>query len=228
MKFLIACSGKGDRWNNYMNSPKHLINVNGEILLHRTVRMIKERQSNNDTIHIVAFDNIYSIFGTHLIIPKYSTVEEKNMHYNYPFIYVSKNMWSTDSNTIILFGDVYFTDFAMDTIFSNINKSHQYLFFGRENASQFTGCQYGELFGMSFNFDFVNTLWENVIEIKNLYDKKLISRFIHWELYRKLESIPLKSHKIKNNFVEINDFTDDFDFPHDYDKWKKHWDDAKI
>ena len=39
---ILLCGGEATRWNNYLNSPKHLINIEGERLLDRTTRLIKE------------------------------------------------------------------------------------------------------------------------------------------------------------------------------------------
>ena len=42
MIYIIMADGKGTRWNNYQNIPKHLIQIDGETLLARTTRLLKE------------------------------------------------------------------------------------------------------------------------------------------------------------------------------------------
>ena len=58
MRFLIACSGKGTRWKNYLGVPKHLIKIDGERLLDRTIRLIKERVHAKHDIWVIAFDDL--------------------------------------------------------------------------------------------------------------------------------------------------------------------------
>ena len=41
-KLIIIAAGEGSRWNNYKNTPKHLIKINGETLLERQVRLFPE------------------------------------------------------------------------------------------------------------------------------------------------------------------------------------------
>lgn len=36
--------GKGTRWNNYMNTTKQTISINGENLLQRTIRLLHENE----------------------------------------------------------------------------------------------------------------------------------------------------------------------------------------
>ena len=187
------------------------------------MRLIKERVKENYEIHIVAFDEIYKIDNTVLQIPEYKTVEEKNNHFENPFLYVSKQWWNLDGTTVILFGDVYFTEKAMDIIINNSCTIHQYMFYGRSHGSSITGCKYGEIFAISFASNFADELWNTIIEVKKLKDDNKINRFISWEIYRKLQSIDLSKHIIKDNFIQIDDFTEDFDYPHDYNLWIGKW-----
>ena len=45
MKYIIMADGQGNRWDNFNNIPKHLIEINNETLLSRTVRLLKEYDS---------------------------------------------------------------------------------------------------------------------------------------------------------------------------------------
>lgn len=223
MRFLIACSGHAKRWENYMGVPKHLIEINGERLLDRTIRLIRNKADKNDKINVVAFKKIYKTPYSTLRVPRYEIKEEKEKHFEYPFLYVSKKWWSVDDTTVILLGDVYFTEEAMNTIINNARKSNQYAFYGRDNASTFTGCSYGEIFGISISHESVDTVWNTILEVKHLKETDQINRFSGWEIYRQLQSINPNSHEIKDNFIIIDDFTDDFDYPSDYDLWIAKW-----
>ena len=62
MKYIIMADGKGTRWQNYNDIPKHLIEIGGETLLGRTVRLLKEGDPNCDVI-ITSHDSRYEIPG---------------------------------------------------------------------------------------------------------------------------------------------------------------------
>ena len=243
IKFLIACSGDEKRWDNYLGVSKHLVEINGERLLDRTIRLIKERikdkHTGRYTINVIGFSKLYKTNNSVLKVPHYSSQEEKDKHCEYPFLYVSKKWWTDnkldvqsnnkpdskpDINTIIiLFGDVYFTEEAIDTIIETASKSDQYEFYGRSNASTITKKPYGEIFGVSIPKSSMETVWDAILEVKKLRDDDKIDTFSEWEIYRKLQSIDLYSYEIKDNFTIIDDFTEDFDCPEDYDMWIEQW-----
>ena len=52
---VIMCAGNGTRWNNYLGVPKHLINIGGETLIERVVRLL--RNNNVGDIYITVKDN---------------------------------------------------------------------------------------------------------------------------------------------------------------------------
>lgn len=43
MKYIIMADGEGKRWGNYKGVPKHLITVEGETILERTIRLLRGR-----------------------------------------------------------------------------------------------------------------------------------------------------------------------------------------
>jgi hypothetical protein len=218
MRYIIACSGSGSRWNNYLGRPKHLIEIDNETLISRTVRLIKKYDKNNEII-IMAYRKDYKVNGTCLHVPNLFT---QSKHVKYPAIYTCHNIWNRNGKTILLFGDIFFTENAIKKI---INKSYyntfKILFFGRKGSSELTNKKYGEIFGMSFNFIKNKIILKNLEELKIKYEKKEIDRFITWELYKKLNNINLNDIKFKfnSNFIDINDFTEDFDYPCDFINW---------
>jgi len=57
-RYIIACSGGGTRWENYLNTKKHLIKIGNEPLLDRTIRLINNYDSNSE-ICIFAYETNY-------------------------------------------------------------------------------------------------------------------------------------------------------------------------
>ena len=226
MRFIITCSGRQERWGNYLDVPKHLVPIDDEPLLHRTVRLIKKFTDDAD-IYVMAFDPRYDVPGTTRYEPKYDTIEEIEEHFNSPAIYASRKIWSPDDQTIILFGDTFFTESAMRRI-CNKRLSEGYIFFGRAESSFVTNCPWGELWGVTFTHKFQKDFLSAIISVRTLRDEGTIKKWRGWEIYRYLQGLNLKSHDIGDNFYEINDFTEDFDFPRDYRNWIRKWEDLKV
>ena len=111
MKHIIMAAGKGKRWNEYLGIPKHLVKINGETLLGRTTRLLKER--GIDYI-ITGNDERYKQYGT-LIKQSYNDCEiDRFEPVSEPVCY--------------LYGDVYYTESAIDKIINT--PVDDVLFFG--------------------------------------------------------------------------------------------------
>jgi hypothetical protein len=136
MKVLIVAAGEGVRWENYRNVPKHIVEVEGEILLHRTYAQFKRY---TDNIVIVSTDPRYAIGQTYAPLVG-DFLDFGKMYSSYP-------IWD-DERTVIVFGDVYFTDKAVETIMSNTD---DFKFFLRKDKSSYTGKNHKEIFALAFN-----------------------------------------------------------------------------
>jgi choline kinase len=225
MRWIICCAGAMSRWNNYLGIPKHLIKIDGETLISRTTRLIKQYDNDHDIL-IIALNNKYKISDTQLIKIK---PDNLNKHYNtLPFKTVLE--YSSDSKkNIMIFGDIFFSEKCIQTMVNTCNSNfNNVTFFGREKKSSITLCPYGELWGIYYSYEHINLIKLHIFIIELRYMLGLVFRIKHWELYRSLNDIDLRKHIITNNFVEIDDFTEDFDFPEDYDRWIKQYKTYKI
>ena len=111
MKYIIMCSGKGTRWNNYLGIPKHLIEINGETLLGRTTRLLKE---NNIDYIITSSDERYKQYG-YIIPQSFNDCEIDRFE-------------PTKEPVCYLYGDVYYSEDAIKTIINTPVKD--IMFFG--------------------------------------------------------------------------------------------------
>jgi hypothetical protein len=114
--------------------------------------------------------------------------------------------WNLEGRTLLLFGDVWFSDAAITLI---LEYPHQdtICFFGRKGPSKLTGKPYGEIFAISFYPQHHSVL-------------KAIRGVDHamgWNVFRLLEKMSYPDLK----FVEIDDWTEDFDTAEDYHRWLK-------
>lgn len=191
MIYVIMCAGQGKRWNNYKGVPKHLIKINGETLIGRTTRMLKE----------YGIDNYY-ITSSDIRYIQYGKVIEQ-----------TKNDCEIDrfEESIIkgdicyLYGDVYYTEEALKTIINTL--VDDVMFFGSED----------EIFGVKVKD--VNMFLRHKQRVKDLYLSGKIDRSIGWEIYRSINNIDFREHMITNRYIKILDETDDIDFPSDYEKF---------
>ena len=116
----------------------------------------------------------------------------------------------------------YFTEDAMDKVCA-IYESSRCQFIGRSKASKHHGCPYEEQFGFSLLPEHHAEVSAAIEHVKQALQSGVIKGCTGWATYRHLHGLPLRKHKIRGDFVEIDDFTDDFDFPIDYERWKTHF-----
>ena len=208
MRIIIPCAGTALRWGDYLGKPKHLITIEGEVLLKRTIRQFR----HSGHIFVVGLDARYDLPDSTLYVPRlYSDNLDADK------VLSSVDLWSKTDRTLLLFGDVWFSTDAVETIVSW--PVHGVRFFGRENPSSITGSPWGELFGVSFWPDNHDSMNAHVAEALEAHRAGQTNRSSLWEIYRASQAIDLNTHQVDGGFTEINDWTDDFDFPIDYDKW---------
>lgn len=185
------CAGLGTRWSNYLGVPKHLITINGETLLGRTTRLLKE---NGITDYIITgCDERYKKYGE--LIDQTDKDCEIDRFEEYP----------TDGYICYLYGDVYYTDEAMKTIINT--DADDIMFFGSE----------WEIFAIKIKDK--ELFYKHKHIVRDLYLTGVIDRCIGWEIYRSLHCINFNEHIIRERYTKILDGTDDIDYPEDYENF---------
>lgn len=195
MKYIIMAAGLGTRWENYLGVPKHLIEINGETLLGRTTRLLKE--NGIEDYIITCIDPSYAEYGPTMPQSKYDCEIDR-------FEEVQ-----TDDSICYLYGDVYYTENAMRTIVNT--PVDDVLFFGHE----------WEIFAIKIIDK--DLFYKCKSTVKDLYLSHKINRCIGWEVYRCMHSIPYEEHRITDRYIKILDGTDDIDYPYEYEECKKKW-----
>ena len=191
MKYIIMAAGEGKRWNQYLGIPKHLVEINGETLLARTTRLLKEN-GINDYI-ITGNDERYSTYGN-LINQSYKDCEIDRFEESI-----------VEDQVCYLYGDVYYSENAIKTIINT--PAEDVLFFGSEY----------EIFAVKVND--TKLFFDCKHIVKDLFMNGKINRCIGWEIYRCLQGIPYEEHIITERYVKILDETDDIDLPEDYENF---------
>lgn len=202
---IIICAGEATRWNNYLGVPKHLIKIGGETLIERAVKLIHKYKTEEVKISIVVKD----IDDKRYFVEGAETVEA-NLHpenLDSDKFFSSQHLWNKSGRTLVIYGDVWFSDEAMKTIMEY--KDEEWILF----------ASVGECFVQSF---YPKDLDKHLTALITARDAHLNGETIRcggWEHYRAICGHPLTKHLIQGNFYEIKDLTDDFDYGSEYDKF---------
>lgn len=204
---IVLAAGEGKRWGNYTGVPKHLLEIEGESLIHRTTRQIS---AYADRTYVVGTDSSYKTDFSELFVP-----EQKQPALEMHKFSSSRALWS--ERTVLLFGDAYYTDEAISTI---VQDTEDFTFFLRSGPSSFTQKPYGEIYAFSF--------WDSTHQkLQESIDSLLREQDVYsaggWALMRTLLGINhrsrTKDHFTKGHYTEIDDWTEDFDYPIDLELW---------
>jgi hypothetical protein len=208
LRVIIACSGDQSKWGGHLGVPSHLAPLTahgGQPLLHRTVRQARAVTSD---VHVTApsGDDRYITDGV--------TVHHREP--GAPSEYaVTRDLWHDHGRTILLLGDVYFTDAAIARIVGHTPRSYQV--FGRYGPSQVTGTPWGEIFAASWWPEQHTQMDAHLDLVHRTRAAGTVTRPSGWMLLRAWQSTPLGEHRVGPKwFVEIDDATDDLDLPEDY------------
>lgn len=236
--YIIFCAGRNEepgypvqRWdektNPYRDIPKQLLEIDGEPILHRTVRLIKKFDEES-RIYIIAKKEIFKTDGAELFL-----VPEKDISpWLYDRVLQVQPVFSPDSGTVFLYGDVWYSDEAMYTI---CRYSGDFQWFGRIGPSEISGQNHGEDYGFYISKNKINIFLEKIHKIKNTHHVKNISKdwmhfiFMYFEMNNMKYDFNTYSADKKNcpNWINIDDFTNDVDLPHEFNEWKKRYDLSK-
>lgn len=204
MKYIIMCGGNYKNWE----TPRHLSKINGEILVARTIRLLKE--NGIEDIAITSKDKRFDNFG----VPR---LEHEN-NFECEGKKVIKGYWvdafyPTEEPVTYLYGDVYYSENCIKTIINT--KTDDVLFFASTIPCR---KDYFKMWEEPFAFKVVNQKrFRSAIELcKCLKDKGKTNRDpISWELYRVLNDIDINKHRIRGGFIAINDVSTDLDYIED-------------
>ena len=196
---IIMCGGVYDNFKQH----KALTKINGEKLVDRTIRLLKE--NNIDDIYITATDPAFN---------KYNVLKHENT-YKYENGKV-KGYWvdayyPTDKPCIYLHGDVYYTEDAIKKIV-NLNPKVNTMI-GNHYALNKEHKKVGEPFGWIIVDQ--KKFREAINKCKRLQDEGKCNRMpIAWELYQVLNGHDVNGFDISTDtYLPISDITDDIDCP---------------
>lgn len=186
--------------------PRQLLEINGESLIGRTVRLLKENGIKE--ILITSHDKRFDNLGAKRYEPKFNGYRPRE----------NKGYWVEafpiellDEPATFLLGDVYYSEEAIKTIVESNTESILY-FCSYKNQHEKYIKHHDEPFG--FKVVDCDKFKEHIQKMKEYKDSGNAPREpIAWELYRSINNIPLRTHTITDNCIIINDETCDVDTP---------------
>ena len=184
--------------------PRQLLNVNGEPLIKRTIRLLKENGVKD--IMITSHDKRFDNLGAIRYEPLYNVYDPiKNTGYwlnAFPIELLNQPV-------CFIWGDVYYSEEAIKKIVETETDSTLF-FCTYENKDQ----SYIKTFDEPLAYKVIDyELFKKHIDIvKKMKDEGLCVREpIVWELYRSINGQDINIHKMTKNYIAINDISCDID-----------------
>ena len=208
MKYIIMAGGK---YQEFI-TPKQLLKVNGEVIIERTIRLLKENR----------IKDIYISTNN----PAFDYLETKKLRHENNFEHEYKNkkakgwwldaFYLTNEPTCYIWGDVYFSDEAIKTIIEA--ETDDIELFGSTPP-----------FAHNYSKNWVEPFALKVKDTKHLHNaiektkqlalegKTFRENPIIWELWTVIKDVPLqtKAGEYTYNYKSINDYTTDIDSKED-------------
>ena len=197
MKYIILCGSNHALINGV---PRQLVTIKGERILDRTIRLLRE--NGVEDISITATD------------PAFNGVDAEIIPYD------SSGAWincfpPVDEPTTFLFGDVYFSPFAIDTIIDTPTDDIEFF----ASAPPFAH-EYPRIWAEPFAFKVMELehFRDSIAIVKQCTEQGIWRRDpIAWELWQVIKDTPLNMIDY-SNYTVINDYTCDIDYPGDIKK----------
>jgi len=202
---IILAQGRQERLS-HLTMPKCLLPVRGTPLLHRTVELVGDRAS------------CYVIASTEVVVGPRCPRETLRQPGSCVLdgLAQTTHLWGTE-RTIILLGDVFYSDDAMDRIFDDLGGL---VFFGTKDLSR----THGEVFALSFSrtasFAVIKALGEVLCRQEPQPDYQGGHlRNLLWQIQGSYQLGAYGKWTPDKRFYHvIDDHTTDFDTPEDLDK----------
>jgi len=218
---VIPCAGEGERWGDHLGVPKYLApGLDHEPILHRSLRLLGHSLPQAS----------FAVIGRPDAPRTPTPVPGMRARYAFWFgadddgrptvgkIASSRSSWSVRGRTIILWGDVWLSRWAAGRI---ARLDGDLLWFGRSGPSRFTGKPYGELWGLSFRRSMHSALEDACWSVGADVQSGKLNEPLAWYVMRRLHGGNYFGAGASNgpHFVTLDDWTEDFDYSHDYDRW---------
>lgn len=183
--------GKGKRWNNFNGLPKHLVPIDGEPMIKRTIEQIRRIAPQSEII-ITSHNKAYDFPGSTRYEPKDNHMEIDRF---------TEELIA--DNICFLYGDTFYTEDCLLKI--SESQLGKVTFFGNEKSIVAIKITDGEEFR------------KHKKKVKDLYLDGKIDNCIGWQVYQSYAGLEIGNEKrIGTSFIHISRETFDINTPEDY------------
>lgn len=206
MKYIIMCGGNYKKWQK----PKQLAEVDGEPIVARTIRLLREHGVTD--IAISSNNPVFEQFDVPVLHHKNDWVVRGNEDVDGYWV---DCFYPTDEPVCYVFGDVLFSPQAIRTIVDT--PVRRIMLFGSKRPF---APEYPKPYREPFAYKVADqeVFREAIEEVKRLHAQGAFNRHpIAWNLWAVICGTDL--NHVNRRYHAINDYTCDFDSPDDYDKY---------
>ena len=195
----------------HFDRPKALMEIKGETIASRTIRLLKEAGVDMNDVHFTGSDERLKAYGVDVLTHNNSHRWEDHTIKGY-WLDAFYPHFADDTKVTFLYGDVVYTPEAIKTIV-NCDRNGNILF-GTGLARNKLHKNWGEPY--AYKVDDYRAFMDGVNAVKKLWDEgKLKRNPITWELYRYLNGLDVNVQAIKDEtYICIDDGTIDIDAPY--------------
>ena len=191
-----------------MGVRKHFVNIDGEFLLDRTIRLCRQLGAYRVVVNGPMYNAMYKRQDAEHVELDIVSNEDHHKH-TVDKCTNSISQWNSAGRTVCLLGDVFYEESALEEIL--LSKHSTFVDYSRANRSHMTGKPWGEDFACSF-------YPSDHGKIKEILESFVQGGASPWlTVAKEFQDFDNKPHR-----VELGGFTEDFDYPHDYDRWLEH------
>ena len=190
MRYIIMADGDMKRWHAQSHTPKHLLTVDGETLLARLVRQIRQRDAGAE-VFITSHNPAYEVPGAVRHEPRENHLEIDRF---------TRELICDDA--CFLYGDTYYTDSAVDIIAAT--KTDGLWFVGNEKSIVAVIAHDGEL------------LRNHVDRARNAFLAGEITDCRGWQVYQSYVGQTFGPPRIGPAFTRLTDGTCGFNTWEEY------------
>jgi choline kinase len=207
MRYVILAKGGHEGFD----IPRQLSVINGERILDRTIRLLKENGIGSKDIIVTGN---YKDLGDVIVYDPLDNDFDYNTESGY-WLNAFSNEFLIEP-VCFIWGDVYFSENAIKTIV-NTDTDSTLFFCSYQNKSHRYIKEWDEPF--AYKVVDTNLFRTHRDRVERLFDEGKTDRHpIVWELYRSINGIDVNKHELNDNVVIINDITCDIDTPEDIKK----------
>lgn len=207
-KYVIMCGGYYEHFDEPYS--KALTVVKGESIVARTLRLLQNAGISKEQTYISGFDERLHGFGV-TVLEHYNTYRYEDGEMKGYWLDAFFPHFPEDTKVTYLYGDVIYTQDAIDTIVNCEREGN--ILFGTGMAKNKLHKNWGEPF--AYKVDDYKAFMLGIKLVKTMYDNGRVNRHpITWELYRFLNGLDINVQAVRDEtYVVIDDGTMDIDDP---------------